>query len=257
MFIDSHCHLEMESYIKDREHVIKRAQDGGISYILTVGTEEKYFNIVSELTKKYNDIYGAIGIHPHNSSQFNHNTEKKIRDYLKSHRKIVAYGEIGLDFFKNYSPHDIQKEVFIHQIHIAKELNLPIIIHSRAAEEDTLKILKETGVSRGVIHCFSYNKEYAKKFLNLGFYISIPGTITFSKKQESIDVVKYIPLDRLLAETDAPFLTPEPHRGKRNEPLYVKYTVEAIARIRNEDLEKLKYAIYKNFIDLFLGGQLF
>lgn len=244
----------MESYKKDREHVIKRAHEGGVSYILTVGTEEKYFKIVSDITKKHENIYGAIGIHPHNSTQLNDTTEQKIRECIKLDRKIVAYGEIGLDFFKNYSPHNIQKEAFIKQIFLSKELNLPVIIHSREAKEDTLKILRETNVTRGVIHCFSYNKEYAKKFLDLGFYISIPGTITYGKKHEATEVVKYIPTDRLLSETDAPFLTPVPLRGKRNEPLYVKYTVEAIARIRGEHIENLKEDICKNFRNLFLDG---
>lgn len=252
MFVDSHCHLEMESYKKDRDEVIKRAIDGGVLYILTVATEEKYFQTVSELTKKFKNLFGAIGIHPHNSIQLNDHTEKAIKEYLNKNKKIVAYGEIGLDFFKNYSPHNIQRETFIRQVFLAKDFALPIIIHSREAKEDTLKILKDAKATTGVIHCYSYNKEYAKKFLDLGFYISISGTLTYGKKQDTIDVVRYIPMDRLLSETDAPFLAPVLFRGKRNEPLYVKYTVETIAQLKGISIEEVKIAIFENFKNLFL-----
>lgn len=254
MFIDSHCHLEMESFKKDRDEVIKRALNDNILYILTVGTEEKYFKTVSELTKQYKNLYGAIGIHPHNSTQLNEHTEKKIKEFLNINKKIVAYGEIGLDFFKNYSPQNIQREVFIRQVLLAKDFELPIIIHSRDAKEDTLKILRDTKTTKGVIHCYSYNKEYAKKFLDLGFYISISGTITYGKKQDAVDVVRYIPMDRLLSETDAPFLAPVPFRGKRNEPLYVKYTVETIAQLKGINIEEVKIAIFENFKNLFLNS---
>ncbi len=244
----------MESFKKDRKGVIKRAHEAGVLYMLTVGTEERYFKIVSDITGEYNNIFGAIGIHPHNSMQLNDAIEKNIKDFINSNKKIVAYGEIGLDYYKNYSPHNVQKEAFLKQILIAKAFNLPIIIHSREAKEDTLKILRDTNSTRGVIHCFSYNKEYAKRFLDLGFYLSIPGTITYGKKQDDLEVVRYIPMDRILSETDAPFLAPVPHRGKRNEPSFVKYTVEAIARIKDEDIENVKNAIYKNFKDLFLNN---
>lgn len=252
MLVDSHCHLEMESFRKDREEVIKRAFEGGVRYILTVGTEEKYFKIVTDIIGTHKNIYGAIGIHPHNSTQMDSKTEKKIKEYLKNNEKIVAYGEIGLDYFKNYAPQEKQRNAFITQIYISKERNLPIIIHSREAKEDTLEILKDTKVSRGVIHCFSYDKTYAKKFLDLGFYISIPGTITYGKNNNLVEAVRYIPLDRLLSETDAPFLSPNPHRGKKNEPLFVKYTVEAIGKIKNKDLKEIEDAICENFKELFL-----
>ncbi|MCX8110701.1 MAG: TatD family hydrolase [Syntrophorhabdaceae bacterium] len=262
MFVDSHCHLEMESYNKDRDEVIEKSLKASILYILTVGTENRYFKTVNDLTTRYKNILGAIGIHPHNSDQFNETTAKKIKDYIRENKKIVAYGEIGLDFFKNYSPQDIQVKAFIRQIHLAKELKIPIIVHSRQAKEKTIEILKENSASDngGVIHCYSYDRESAKRFLDMGFYISIPGTITYGDKKQSIDLVRYIPLDRLLSETDAPFLTPVPFRGKRNEPSFVRYTVEKIASIKNMDIEEITSNIYKNFVDLFLrnykGGQI-
>ncbi|HRV21745.1 MAG TPA: TatD family hydrolase [Syntrophorhabdaceae bacterium] len=257
MFIDSHCHLEMESYNKDRDEVIEKSLNEGILYILTVGTEKRYFNTVSDLTARYKNIYGAIGIHPHNSEQFNEDTAKKIKNYIQGNKKIVGYGEIGLDFFKNYSPQDIQINAFIQQIYLARELNMPVIIHSRQARDKTLEILKETSSTDngGVIHCYSYDRETAKRFLDMGFYISIPGTITYGDKKQSMDVVKYIPLDRLLSETDAPFLTPVPFRGKRNEPSYVRYTVEKIASIKNMGVEEIASCIYNNFFELFLRDQ--
>lgn len=257
MFVDSHCHLEMEAYEKDRDNVIEKSLKNSILYILTVGTDEGYFQRVNDLTEKYKNIFGAIGIHPHNSAQFNKGTEKKIKDYIKRNKKIVAYGEIGLDFFKNYSPRESQIDVFIKQIYLAKELKIPLIIHSRQARDETLEILKETdaSVNGGVIHCYSYDREYLKRFLELDFYISISGTITYHDNKKLVDVVRYAPIDRLLSETDAPFLTPVQFRGTRNEPSYVRYTVEKIAQIRGMDIDKIASHIYKNFKTLFLREQ--
>lgn len=254
MFVDSHCHLEMEDFEQDRDTVIKKSLEEGLDYILTVGTEERYFDKVLQIIEKYDNIYGAIGIHPHNSAYYNDSTEKNVRRYAK-HKKIVAYGEIGLDFFKNYSPKDRQIDAFKKQLILAKSLDLPVVIHSRHAKEETLEILQEIhqGNTPGVIHCYSYDYYTAKKLLDMGFYISIPGTITYKNAQKAEEVVKNVPIDRLLAETDAPFLTPVPHRGKRNEPRFVKYTFETIARIRKADIEEIASNIRNNFTKLFLA----
>ncbi len=254
MFVDSHCHLEMEDFEQDRDTVIKKSLEEGLDYILTVGTEERYFDKVLQIIEKYDNIYGAIGIHPHNSACYNDSTEKNVRRYAK-HKKIVAYGEIGLDFFKNYSPKDRQIDAFKKQLILAKSLDLPVVIHSRHAKEETLEILQEIhqGNTPGVIHCYSYDYYTAKKLLDMGFYISIPGTITYKNAQKAEEVVKNVPIDRLLAETDAPFLTPVPHRGKRNEPRFVKYTFETIARIRKADIEEIASNIRNNFTKLFLA----
>jgi TatD DNase family protein len=254
MFIDSHCHLEMEAFEQDRNRVIEKSAEEGLDYILTVGTEERYFEKVVGIIEKYDNIYGAIGIHPHNSSDYNTLTEKTIYQYL-THKKIVAYGEIGLDFFRNYSPRDTQIKVFKDQLMAAKSFNIPVIIHSRHARDETLSILQETyhGSASGVIHCYSYDLDTAKKLLDMGFYISIPGTITYTNTQKATEVVKNIPMDRLLAETDAPFLTPVPQRGKRNEPHFVKYTIARLAQIKNKDIEEVAVSIRDNFVRLFLG----
>jgi TatD DNase family protein len=256
MFVDSHCHLEMESFSKDRDQIIKKSVDEGLKYILTVGTEERYFEKVTEIVNNNPMVYGAIGIHPHNSGDFNGNAAETIRTYLKQ-KKIVGYGEIGLDFFKNYSPRDVQIRAFREQLALAADEGLPIIVHSRNALTETLQILGETYRSGngGVIHCYSYNLETAKRLLDMGFYISIPGTITYRNAEELVRVAEYIPDERILAETDAPFLTPHPHRGKRNVPYFVKLTIGRIAEIRRQGTEELAAAMCENFIRLFLNDQ--
>ncbi len=252
MFVDSHCHLEMEEYDRDRASVIGRAVKDGISYMLTVGTEEKYFSRVLEIVETYEIVYGAIGVHPHNATQYSDALETRIRGHLK-HAKIVGYGEIGLDFFRNHSPRDAQIAAFRRQITLAREAGLPIVIHSRNAEEETLAILKESRLDghKTIIHCYSYGIDTARKFLDMGFYLSIPGTITY-KNARLADVIKFAPLDRILSETDAPFLTPEPKRGKRNEPVFVKWVVEEIARIKGIPVEETASLIATTFRRVFL-----
>ncbi|MDD3845850.1 MAG: TatD family hydrolase [Syntrophorhabdaceae bacterium] len=252
MFVDSHCHLEMEDFHKDLEQVVKDCVDEGLEYILTVGTEESYFGRVRELIDRYPFIYGAIGIHPHNAKDFDDRVEGVIRQAAR-HPKIVGYGEVGLDLFKNHSPREVQKRVFVRQLALAQELGLPIIVHSREAKKETLDILKsEYPGGYGVIHCYSYDLAAAKEFLDMGFFISIPGTVTYKTAGGLRDVVRFIPADRLLAETDAPFLTPVPHRGKRNVPAYVKITIEAIARERRMEAGELAALMRDNFVTLFL-----
>jgi len=253
MYIDSHCHLEMDAYDDDRKAVIEKSIQEGLQYILTVGTEKKHFNTVLEIIDKYPAVYGALGVHPHNSNELTPVVADNIR-LCARHDKIVGYGEIGLDFFKNYAPREAQIKAFREQLGLASELHLPIIVHSRNAREETFNILKESyrNGDGGVIHCYSYDLDYVKKFLDLGFYISIPGTITYRNTEELAKVVEYVPDNRLLAETDAPFLTPHPHRGKRNVPYFVKLTIEKMAEIRSQDMLELGSAICDNFKSIFL-----
>lgn len=256
MFVDSHCHLEMESFDSDREFVVESALKENISYILTVGTERNYFEKVIQIIDRHSFIFGALGIHPHNAPEFDMDVAERMRSYAK-HPKILACGEIGLDFFKDYSPREIQIRSFHEQLELAQELHLPIIVHSRHAPSETLEILTDTYTNGrgGVIHCYSYDLDYAKRFLDLGMYISIPGTITYKNTEKLKKVVEYIPDDRLLTETDAPFLTPEPHRGIRNVPQFVKHTIEKIASIRNREIEDLAMIIRDNFTRLFLTNK--
>jgi TatD DNase family protein len=252
MFVDSHCHLEMEDYDKDRKAVIERALKDNISFMLTVGTEEKYFPKVMEIIEAHPQVYGALGIHPHNAKEYTGATERTLRKLL-SHPKIVGYGEIGLDFFRNYSPRDVQIDAFKKQIELAKEVGLPLIIHSRNAEKETLEILQKANLSNHkiVIHCYSYGVETAKILLDMGCYLSVPGTVTY-KKAGVAQVVRHLPLDRVLSETDAPFLTPEPKRGRRNEPGLVKLVVEEIAAIREKPVAEVAEVLRDNFTRTFL-----
>jgi TatD DNase family protein len=256
MFVDSHCHLEMESYDEDREKVIARGIEAGLRYMLTVATEEKYFATALEIINAHESVYGAFGIHPHNSQEFDDGLAKKIKGFF-SHRKLVAYGEIGLDFYRNYAPRDVQTKAFRAQIALAKELSFPIIVHSRQARDETLRIVSETGAADNgaVMHCFSYDLDTAKKLLDMGFHLSIPGTVTYKNASSLREIIRYMPLDRMLPETDAPFLTPEPHRGKRNEPAFVALVVMQIAEALARPVEEVSTALCENFVRLFINGR--
>jgi len=256
MFVDAHCHLEMESFDKDRDEIIAECFAEGLTYMLTVGTEERYFDKVIGLVERYPAIYGAMGIHPHNSGDFTDGLAARMKRFI-SHEKIVAYGEIGLDFFRDYAPRNTQKEAFRRQVDLALGAALPVIIHSRDAGEETIDILREFGNDpwEGVIHCYSYDLKTARRFLDMGFHISIPGTITYKNSGELARVVQYVPVERLLSETDAPFLTPLPHRGKRNVPHMVKLTVARMAEVKSMAVEDLADSLCSNFVKLFFRGR--
>lgn len=253
MLVDSHCHLEMEAYDADREQVIGRSKKAGVRHILTVATEEKYFAKALEILDAHAMVYGAFGIHPHNSADFSDFLSEKLRSCF-THRKVVAYGEIGLDFYRNYAPRDIQIQAFTAQIALAKSLALPIIVHSRDAKDATLTILDETAAAANgaVMHCFSYDLKTATRLLDMGFYLSVPGTITYKNASELRDIVRHAPLERILPETDAPFLTPEPHRGRRNEPGFVSIVVKKIAEAAQRPFDDVSSVLYNNFVELFM-----
>ncbi len=253
MFIDSHCHLEMEEYDRDREAVIRRAAEEGVGYMLTVATEEAYFDRAIQIIEQNPTVFGVLGIHPHNAKDYSQKVQKRIIELVK-HPKIVAYGEIGLDFFKDYSPRQAQIDAFVSQISLAKDANLPIVIHSRNAKQETLEILKAAGTesAKVIIHCFSYDLPTAKTMLDMGFYLSITGVVTY-KNNPLAEIVRHLPLESLLAETDSPFLTPQPHRGKRNEPAEVVRVYEKIAEIQKRSLDDVSHVMGKTFGKLFLG----
>ncbi len=254
MLIDTHCHLTMPDFDADRSDVIQRAIDAGISHMITVGTDIEDSKRAIALAEGYEFIYAAVGIHPHDARDITdiENVSDTIKK-LASKKKVVALGETGLDYHYMHSPAEIQQEHFRLEINLAKSLGLPVIVHSREAKEDTLRILKEekVEVTGGVLHCFSGDMDMAEKALNMGLYISFSGVITFRNAKKMPDIVKAIPLDRILIETDAPFLTPVPHRGKRNEPAYVKYMAEKIADIKGISLEELGKTIIDNAARLF------
>ena len=255
IFVDSHCHLNSDFFKNDTDEVAKRAFNENVKLIITIGTNLNDSKKCVEIAESYRYVYASVGWHPHDTKNIgNFDNILKIMELAKNSKKVVAIGEIGLDFFKNYSPHDIQEKYFRIQINVAKELNLPIIIHDRDAHEKVYEILKEEKANEvgGVFHCFSGDYEFAKKLFDINFLISFPGTITFKKNREkAANLVKKVPLDKILTETDAPFLTPEPFRGKRNEPAYVKYVAMKIAEIKNIDLEKICDKIVENTKNIF------
>ena len=250
MIIDSHAHLEMKEFDSDREEVIKRAFDAGVDFIITVGTNLALSLEAVTLAQKHENIYATIGIHPHDAAKTDKTTCESLKE-LAHKQKIVAYGEIGLDFFRNISSREKQIEVFGLQLELAQELNLPVLIHDREAHEQTLKMVKASSVRRGVFHCFSGDYAMAKQCIDLGFYISIPGVVTFDKAKTIQDIAQRVPLSSLLLETDAPYLTPVPHRGKRNEPSFIIHTAKKVAEIKKVPWEEVARITAGNTMNLF------
>ncbi len=252
MLIDSHAHLEMPEFRRDLEQVIQRAEESDVGYIFTVGTEKKDWRRTLEITNSHPSIYAILGVHPHNAKEIDGETYPTLRELFR-HEKVKAYGEIGLDFFRNLSPRDVQLRRFREQIGLARELRFPIVVHDREAHQETLEILKSEKAEEcgGIIHCFSGDYEMAKACLEMGFYISIPGSITFKNAERFREIVKRLPLESLLVETDAPFLTPEPFRGKRNEPSYVRYTAQKVAEIKKVSFEKVAEVTTENALRVY------
>ncbi|HPK52984.1 MAG TPA: TatD family hydrolase [Smithellaceae bacterium] len=250
MLIDSHAHLEMKEFDSDRGEVIRRAQAAGVDFIITVGTSPVLSRRAVALAGQYSNIYAAVGVHPHDVGKIGDKTYDELKK-LAGEKKVVAYGEIGLDFFRNISPRAQQIEKFGEQLQLAKELNLPVIIHDREAHEQSLEMVKASGVHQGVFHCFSGDYAMAKKCLDWGFYLSVPGVVTFDKAKTIRSVVKQVPLSSLLLETDCPYLTPDPYRGKRNEPAYIVQTAEKIAEIKGVPREEVAALTAQNTFRLF------
>lgn len=253
MLIDTHAHLDMEDYIDDIEAVLERAQAGGISHIITVGIDIPSSRKAVELAERHDFLSSTVGFHPHNADDVDIKKIDILIGLASSSEKVVAWGEIGLDFYRNYSHIKNQIEVFELQIDTAIELNLPVIIHDRDAHYDVLKFVskRKNKPQKGVIHCFSGDFNLAMSFIDLGYYISIPGTVTYKNALNVHEVAAKIPIERLLIETDAPFLSPLPLRGKRNEPVFITHTAEKIARLRNMNLDELALKTSLNAKTLF------
>jgi len=251
MLIDSHAHLDMEDFDADRDLVIKRARAGGIARIITIGIDLASSMKTIEIAQEYEYVYAAVGYHPHNAKEADVRDLEKLRA-LASEAKVVAWGEIGLDFFRLHSPPELQIKAFERQLDMAFELELPVIIHDRDAHGDLLRILKSRKRQyQGVMHCFSGNYDLAMALIEMGFYISFPGTVTYKNALDIQGAASRIPLERLMVETDCPYLTPAPFRGKRNEPFYVKHTAEKIAQLRELDFKQLEEATAANTTQLF------
>lgn len=259
MIIDTHAHLDMDQYDADREEVIQRARDNEVDYILNIGCDVESGARSLDLAEQYDFIYAAVGVHPHNVKSINENSYADLK-HLLAHPKALAVGEIGLDYFKNYSPQDLQRTHLRKQLELAGELDKPIIIHCRDANEDMISILSEfydpnEKARSGIFHCFSGDQKLADKALEMGFYISFSGSVTFKKSEELRAVAKTIPADRLFVETDCPYLAPVPQRGKRNEPSFVHHTAELIAQVRGLNVEDVQRTSELNFFELFGIGK--
>lgn len=251
MFIDSHSHLILDPYENDRDEIILQAFSNEITHIVQScdNLDEIKQNLV--LNKKYNNIYSSVGIHPHEAKTWNEKSKELILNYTKE-EKVIAIGETGLDFYYNLSPKDIQINAFKEQVKIAKECSLPLIIHTRDAFSETIEILESiSDTHTGVFHCYTGDLQTAQKALDLGFYISFSGIITFKNANDLRDVAKQVPITKTLIETDCPYLTPVPHRGKRNEPQFVKYVAEELSKIHNISTEEIGKITSENAIKLF------
>ncbi|PLX48229.1 MAG: hydrolase TatD [Desulfobulbaceae bacterium] len=242
----------MSAYEDDCLEIIDRAQAAGVKTIFTVGIDLQSSEAAVHLAGRHDNIYALVGIHPHHAREAGPAAYRRLSE-LAGDTKVIGYGEIGIDLCKDYAPVALQKKAYLEQLHLAKELELPVIIHDREAHAEIIAGLQEVGPfpAGGLIHCFSGDKEVARRFVDLGFYLSIPGVVTFKKALEIQEAAASIPLDRLLVETDGPFLAPEPWRGKRNEPAYTLYTAEKIAELKNISLDEVARRTTANAARLF------
>ena len=254
MLIDSHAHIQGNEYDGEVEAVIERARGAGVEKIIAVGGAGDMSSNTDAiaLADSFPDIYATVGMHPHDAKDLG-TEELRALSELTAHPKVVAVGETGLDYYYNHSPRDMQRRVFSQFIRIARQTGLPIVVHERDATKDAAELLRSEGAGelRGVIHCFTGNYEAACAYLDLGFYLSFTGIITFKNAESLRDVVRKVPLEHMLIETDSPFLTPVPHRGKRNEPAYVRFVAETVAIVRGISLEQVASITSANAQNLF------
>src|SRR5947209_3608974 len=257
MFVDSHAHIDGEEFDADRDETLARAREAGVRAILNVGTGDPHGGNLERavaVAEKYERVYAAVGVHPHDARLYDGEAERRLLSIVRRGGRVIAWGEIGLDYHYDNSPRDLQREVFARQLRLAIKEGLPVIIHSREADEDTIEILRAemSGATRGgIMHCFGGGMPLAKAALELGFMISFAGNITFKKAENLREVARAVPLERLLVETDCPFLAPVPLRGRRNEPAYVVETARFLAGLRSVGTEEFGRVTSENFARLF------
>ncbi|MGB4988723.1 MAG: TatD family hydrolase [Pyrinomonadaceae bacterium] len=273
--MDSHCHIDGEQFDADRDEVVQRARDAGVVAMLNIGTSDPHsddFRRAVAVAERYENVYASVGVHPHDAKVYDDEAENHLIELVRSSEKVIAWGEIGLDYYYDHSPRDVQRDVFRRQIRTARELGLPVIIHSRDADDETVEILTEEcnkaesaagvilpteeanegiRVPTGIMHCFGGTPEMARALMEIGFLISFAGNVTFKKADNLRDAARVVPLDRLLIETDCPFLTPVPFRGKRNEPSFVVHTANFLADFYGVEVEMLAAQTTQNFTDFF------
>ncbi len=262
MFIDSHAHLDVPHYDRDRAEVINRAREAGVEMMLEIcgsDVSKGSLDVGLKLAEDYQFIYAAVGLHPHEANLYGEALEPKLIA-MSRHEKVIGWGEIGLDYHYDHSPRDVQRQVFRRQLDLARERRLPVIIHTREAEADTIQILREDwadvggGEFGGIIHCFTGTQTLAGAAIEMGFHISFSGVVTFKAAEDLRDVARSVPLDKLLVETDCPYLAPVPYRGKRNEPAFVRETAAKLAELKGVSVEEIARATTDNFKRLFNLG---
>ena len=253
MIIDSHCHLTYEPMSSSLDETLRRANNDGVKYLLTISTEDKSFKNILEIVEKHNSVYGTYGIHPHEAKKHKEIKSNYIVEKVKKNKKIIGIGESGLDFYYNHSSKEKQISSFKSHIEAAVDLNIPVIVHSRNAEKETFDILNDYKIYKPKIlmHCFTGSTEFANKLLTLESYFSASGIITFKNSSVLQETFRLIPNDKLLIETDSPYLAPVPLRGKKNEPSYIKHTLEKLADIKNISVDKIEKITSQNFNLLF------
>lgn len=277
VLIDSHCHIDGEQFDADRDEVVNRAREAGVVAMLNVGTGDPRgddFRRAVAVAEGYENVFASVGVHPHDAKLYDDRAEEHLIGLVRSSAKVIAWGEIGLDYYYDHSPRDVQREVFRRQIRTARELDLPIIVHSRDADDETVEILTEEcqpnantlvrsegearrkGADRsvrvpGIMHCFGGTPRMAEELMKIGFLISFAGNITFKKAENLRDAARVVPLDKLLVETDCPFLTPVPFRGKRNEPSFVVHTANFLAELYGVSPETVASRTTSNFLEFF------
>jgi len=258
ILVDSHCHIDGEQFDADRDDAVRRAKDAGVAAMLNIGTGDPHsddFRRAVAVAEQYENVYAALGVHPHDAKLYDDEAELHLVGLVELSEKVVAWGEIGLDYYYDHSPRDVQEIVFRRQTRKASELDLPIIVHSRDANDETIAILTEEcsgdGFRGGVMHCFGGTPQMAEALMKIGFLISFAGNVTFKKAENLREAARVVPLDKLLVETDCPFLTPEPHRGKRNEPAFVVHTACFLADLYGVDIARLAAQTTQNFLNLF------
>lgn len=252
MIFESHAHYDDEAFDEDRDALLESLEEKGIGYVINVGSSLKATENTIALTKKYPFVYGAAGVHPSDTGELNEENFLWLKEQC-THPKIVAIGEIGLDYYWDKPDRETQKKWFERQLQLAKEVNLPIIIHSREAAKDTLDMMKTVRADEldGVVHCYSYTREMAREYLDMDYYFGIGGVVTFQNGKKLKEVVAYIPIEKILLETDSPYLSPVPHRGKRNSSLYLPFIAKEIAQIKGMDYDKVVDITMQNAKRLF------
>jgi len=254
MIIDSHCHLEHEPMISKLKEVIDRAKKNNVKYFLSISTTDESFDKILQIVENHKDVYGTYGIHPHETKNYQSLSSEKIIKKIKLNKKIIGIGESGLDYYYEYSNPVVQKKIFIEHIKAAQSLNIPLIVHTRSAERDTYDILKSEMKNKDIkilIHCFTGSKTFAHKLIDLGCYISASGVVTFNNSKDLADTFLSLPNDRILVETDSPYLSPEPLRGKPNEPSHIIHTVNFLAKLKGIEPSLFEKKTSSNFFKLF------